>query len=113
MIEFGHNERVSNITVSWRKLARDKLYPLATPETILKWIREGRAVCESSPDNDIDWPSVKNMTINKVTPYYFGEVYGEPQNFVSPFATLEATVDTGRTNLTIYLYCPLIDETKP
>jgi hypothetical protein len=113
MIEFGHDAKVSSITVSWRKLGRDKLYPVANPVTIMKWIREGRVVCESSPDYAIEWPSLKNMTINKVTPYYFGEVYSEPQNFVSPFATIEAAVETGQTNLTVYLHCPIIDETKP
>jgi hypothetical protein len=112
MIEFGHNAKVSSITMSWRKLERDKLYPVATPETLLKWIHEGKAVCETSPDYDIDWSSVKNMTINKVTPYYFGEAYSEPQNVSSPFATIEAAIDTGQTNLTVYLHCPIMDETK-
>jgi hypothetical protein len=112
-IEFGHHAKVSRMLLCWRTLERDKFYPVATPETLLKWIREGKAVYEPSPDYDIDWSSVKRMAITKITPFYFGEVYSEPQNMISPFATLEATVDTEPTNLTVYLHCPIIDEIKP
>lgn len=111
-MEFGNDAKISELDILWRKLQRNTLYPVVKPETILKWIRDGKTKWDYLTE-DLDWSSVKKMTINKVTPYYFGEYHDIPQDSVYPFATLETTVDIGQTNRTIYLFCPIIDETKP
>jgi hypothetical protein len=116
-IGIGNHARISQIFMSWRKYERDKSYPTATPQTLLKWIHEGKVVWRPSPDEFYpDWSSVKKMVITKVTPYYYSEGYSEydkPQNWVAPFAELEAKIETDQTNSTIYLDCPIIDDTKP
>jgi hypothetical protein len=112
-IGIGHHGKISRILVSWRKYERDKLYPTATPERFLKWIQEGKAVWYSDDLSFIDWPSVKRIIVRKVTPYYYSEGYGEndkPQNAAFPFAEMEAVADTGTTNLTFYLDCPIAAE---
>jgi hypothetical protein len=113
-IEFGNHARISQIRLLWRNLKRERLYPTATPETLIKWIREGKAGWEPPPaDRFTDWPAVKKLTITKITAYYFGNRHFEIQDWVYPYATLEAIADTGNTNMTVYLHCPILDETKP
>jgi len=115
-VEFGHHARISSIIVSWRNYKRDKLYSVPTPEILLKWIREGKAVWYS-PDFDVfDWSSIKKIVITKITPYYYSDAYGmndNPQNWASPFAELEAKIEINQTNAIFYLDCPIIGETKP
>jgi hypothetical protein len=111
-MEFGNDAKISRLEILWRKLQRDTLYPVVKPETILKWIRDGKTSWDVATE-DLDWPSVKKMTINEITPYYFGQNHDTLQDSVYPFATLKTTVETGQTNRTIYLFCPIIDETKP
>ncbi|MBI3849190.1 MAG: hypothetical protein HY298_02705 [Verrucomicrobia bacterium] len=115
-IEFGHHSRICQIDVAWRKFKRDKLYAVAEPEKLLKWIRTGTAVWQSSPEwRSPDWSSARKMTITKVTPFYYGEARSEfdkPQNRIDPFAQLEATLDTGKTNFPILVNCPILEE-KP
>lgn len=116
-IVFGHDAKISDIMVSWRNYKRDKRYPTASTEILLKWIHEGKVVWWPSDDSPlIDWRSVKKIVITKVTPYYYSEAYDEndkPQNTAYPFAEMEALADTGTTNLTFYFDCPIIDEAKP
>ena len=111
-MEFGNDAKISRLDILWRKLQRDTLYPTVKSEIILKWIRDGKTKWDYMTA-DLDWSSVKKMTINKVTPYYFGEYHDVEQYRVYPFATLETTIETGQTNKTIYLFCPIIDEEKP
>jgi hypothetical protein len=115
-IEFGSHAKVSAIRADWRKLKRDKLYPVTTPEKMLEWIREGKA----SYFPGQDWPvgealSPHKLTITKVTPYYYAEAHGEfhePNGWVYPFAKLEARFDTGSTNEPTDIFCPILEE-KP
>jgi len=115
-IEFGSHAKVSKIEANWRKLKRDKLYPLATPDQIIRWIREGKASYVPARD----WPQgeappPRKLTITKVTPYYYAEGHGEfekPNGRVYPFAKLEARFDTGSTNEPTYIFCPILEE-KP
>jgi hypothetical protein len=115
-IEFGSHAKVSKIEANWRKLKRDKLYPVATPDQIIKWIREGKAFYLPARD----WPqaepsSPSKLTITKVTPYYYAEAHGEfhePNGSVYPFARLEARFDTSSTNEPTVIFCPILGE-KP
>lgn len=115
-IQFGHDTKISKIMVSWRNYKRDKLYPAATPEMLLKWIREGKAVWRSKDDSMFpDWSSVKNIVITKATLYYYSEAYDEndkPQNAACPFVEMEAVANAGTTNLIFNFDCPIIDETQ-
>jgi hypothetical protein len=124
LIDFGEHGQVTKISLSWRGLEHDKLYPTATPEIIMKWIREGNAVQKRmlnrfGGETTIDWPAAKNVTIKKAIAYYWGEVFlgaREHQpifpSWVRPFATLWATVDTGHGNVDVEIDCPVIDEAK-
>jgi hypothetical protein len=113
-IDFGHHAKVHELSLRWRKLEREALYPVARPETVIKWLREGRgvqafsSVVESS--DHVNLASVKKVTITQVTPYYFGQSEDISQRRIYPFAKLETIVDTGRTNVPVVVYCPIIDE---
>jgi hypothetical protein len=76
-------------------MERYKSCPTTTPETIVKWIREGKAVQGGIPMNSeaIDWPTVKSLTINKADLcYYAGERFA-PSQWLMPLLSLWTTVD--------------------
>ena len=108
MIEFGHDAKISRITTSWRQLNKYKHYSVATPDVLLKRIEGGNAVYTSSSGNEINWASVKEITINRVRPQYFGQVYSEVQKIVYPLAQIDAVADFGYTNQSFQLYCPIL-----
>lgn len=117
-IEFGERGRVDRIAISWRGVEHDKLYSAATPKQIMQWIREGRAVQRIMvfPHRggiDIDWLTVKSLTIQEATAYYDDGSQEGGGNKIRPFAELLGFVDTGKTNLPVSFFCPVIDETKP
>jgi hypothetical protein len=118
LIDFAHDAKISHILVSWRNYKREKRYPAATPETLLKWIREGKAVwwpAGGAPTYP-DWDSAKKIAITKITPLYYSEAYDEndtPQYAAYPFAEMEAVADIGTTNLIFNLDCPIIGDDKP
>jgi len=122
---FGEHSQIRGIRLFWRNVERDKLYSAATPDQIVRWIREGKAVLPQEfyvgmgNTMPIDWSSVKKVTIKKATAYYWGEFFlGEREHRpilpspVVPCAALQATVDTGATNIDVRIICPVIDETK-
>ncbi|MGH7952977.1 MAG: hypothetical protein ACREFE_13825 [Limisphaerales bacterium] len=125
-IDFGQNGRVIEVMFVWRNVRRDKLYAAATPKQIVQWIREGKAALPRGILGGmgsmipIDWSTVKKVTIKKATAYYWGEFFlGEREHRpifpspVIPYAVLQATIDTGTTNIDVQISCPIIDETKP
>jgi hypothetical protein len=56
---------------------------------------------------NIDWPSIKSVTITKAVPSYLID-----NTRLYPFLRLDATVDTGHENVKLAIDCPIIDETK-
>ena len=111
-IEFGEHGKIIKIDISWRNLDRFKSYPAATPETIAKWIREGKAVQGPVPDDSggIDWPTVKNLTVKKAQlSYYAGDRFA-PSDWLMPLVSLWTTVDTGHGNVDVEIDCPIVDE---
>lgn len=123
---FGEHSQLSGVRLFWRNVERDKLYSAATPDQIVRWIREGKAVLPREfyvgmgNTMPIDWSTVKKATIKKAKAYYWGEFFlGEREHRpifpspVVPLAALEATVDTGATNIDVRIICPIVDETKP
>lgn len=102
-IQFGHHAGVVELQLSWRNLERDRLCPLAKPETLMKSIREEKCFWQLwSPDAEALGTSIfKKMTIKSVTPYYYGGDKKDSQNWVYPFAYIEASVDMAVTNTII------------
>jgi hypothetical protein len=114
-IEFGEQSKPVKIDLSWRNLERYKSYPVVTPETIMKRIREGKAVQLPIPDNlgVIDWQSVKSLTVRKAQLCYYAGDRFAPSDWLMPLVSLWTTVDTGHENVDVEIDCPIIDETKP
>ncbi|MGH7954016.1 MAG: hypothetical protein ACREFE_19145 [Limisphaerales bacterium] len=125
-IDFNRDGQISGIMLMWRGVKHDKLYAAATPKQIIQWIREGKAALPKGILGGmgsmipIDWSTVKKVTIKKATAYYWGEFFlGEREHRpifpspVIPYAVLQATIDTGTTNIDVQISCPIIDETKP
>ncbi len=101
-IQISHHAKIRQIMVSWRHYERDKCFSVASPETILKWIREGKAVWWSPPGGlpPSAWGAATNIVIRTVKPYYYSEGYSEydhPLNWALPFVELEAHIESAIT----------------
>jgi hypothetical protein len=109
-IFFGEHGQVSKISLWWPKVERDKLYSTATPETIIKWMRNGKAVQGRIQwdSNGIYWPTVKSVTVKKAEICYLGT-----ENYAYPIVALWTTIDTGHGNIDVEIDCPIIDEAQP
>ena len=114
-IEFGSHGEIWGLDVSWRDFAREKPYQTATPETIVKWMREGKAVQNIIFTNvdSINRATVKNVTVHNAYPAYLGRSPPVSRTLVYPYVALDTTVDTGDRKINVELDCPIIDETKP
>jgi hypothetical protein len=119
-IQFGDHAQVTKLWLSWRNVERQKSYIAATPEVIMQWLREGKAIQEPAVDEfgnelRIDWSTVKSLTITRADPYYWGQVYSSrnrpsfPCSLV-PYAALLATVDTGPRKVDVAIECPILAE---
>lgn len=123
-IWFGEHSHVIKLRLDWRAVERDKQYAAATPDHIIQWIREGRAIQKRmltghGGETFIDWPNVKSLTVRRAKAYYWGEFFGPSiaahpslPSWVWPYAEISGTVDTGKTNLNVEIVCPIIDETQ-
>jgi hypothetical protein len=76
---------------------------------VINLLRKGNAVRGPVPTDvaDIDWPSIKSLTIKMAVPSY--QMDG---NRLYPFLNLDALVDTGNVKVEIGMACPIFDETK-
>ena len=113
-VEFGEFGKPSKIYLSWRNLERYKACPTVPPETLIKWIRQGKAVqnrvrLDAEP---IDWSTVKSMTISVAKPCYYAGSPSEPSDWLMPFVALWATVDRGRGTIDVEVDCPIVDESS-
>jgi len=132
---FANHGVVKEIWLSWRNLQRYKEFPAATSETILAWIRQGKCVSRVYTDTlqSVEPSLLRRIAVNKVTPYYYGAGSDEVQDWVYPFLLVEAHVEAtasqpntrsnpnttslgvtigsppGQTNITAWIYCPIID----
>lgn len=125
-VDFGEHSEIVKLQLAWPPLECGKLYAAASPKTIIRWIREGRAVqkrmmTDHGGETAIDWQTVKSLTITNAVAYYWAEPSPnrEPPNhpaspvWVVPYADLSGAVDTGKTMLHVEIVCPIIDDTKP
>ena len=119
-IEFGSRWQIRSFSLIWPNLERDKQSQTASPEEIIRSIREHKVIVLPN-DGEANYfarlrtlASAKKLTITKITPYYGEGVFGEvptndvPPEFVMPFAELEAVADFGNSNTTVRLLCPIL-----
>jgi hypothetical protein len=125
-IDFGEHSQIKALSLHWRSVQRDKRYPAATSEQIVRWIRDGnmllpKAIYITGEDTaPIDWSVAKRITIEEATAHYWGEpFFGDHEDRpifprpVVPYGILTTTVDMGSTKLKVKIVCPIIDESKP
>ena len=106
----GEHGRITKISIAWPNLKRVKSIPTISPDDIVNLIRNGDAIKGPLPTNigDIDWTSIKSVTIKKATPSYQKE-----NDQLYPFLRLDVVVDTGGFNVEMGMDCPIIDESNP
>ncbi len=106
-IYFASHGSISRISLKWPRVERHRSYSTVTPQTLVQWIRRGKAVHGMVPVESaaIDWNSFKSLTITKSEVCF---VTGEL--FVHPIASLWATVDTGEGSFDFEIDCPVIEE---
>ena len=112
-IEFGNHGEICEMEMSWRDLEREQEYKTAAPETIVKWIHEGKAIQITIFTGSIDWTGVKSMTVHNAYPSYLGRERPMSKSWLYPYVALDTTVDTGESKISVELDCPVIDESKP
>lgn len=114
-IFFGEHGKPIKIDIAWPNMERYKSYPTVVPNVIMKWIGEGRAVHGGISMNlpDIDWSTIKSLTIKKAEISYNAGDRFSPSEWLMPLVSLWTTVDTGHGNVDVEIDCPIIDENKP
>jgi hypothetical protein len=110
-IDYSNHAKLAEFRLLWRNVQPFERHAIATPDEILQWIRDGKAVMTHK--NPVNPGDVKKLTITAISPLYMGASGDETQDFVYPFAQLEAVADLGGTNVNIQLYCPILSVSKP
>lgn len=111
---FGEHGQPVKIDIAWPDLEHYKPYPTVTPDTIIKWIGEGKAVHGGILMNlpDIDWSTIRSLTIHEAEINYYAGDRLSPSDWLMPIVSLWTTVDTGQFKTDLEVDCPVIDETK-
>lgn len=104
-VRFVSHAKVQKLELVWRNLQRWKKYQVASPNQIIEWIKEDRAVM---PAPNVNTGEIKRLTITQISPLYMGELGGERQDFTYPFASLNAVADLGQTNVNVQIYCSIL-----
>jgi hypothetical protein len=105
-ITFGNRAKIARIKLVWPNLQPYEQYRVASPDEIIQWIRDGQAV--QTHKNLVNPADIKKLTITDCSPLYKGVNGEETQDFVYPFAQVEAVADLGKTNVDIQIYCPIL-----
>lgn len=108
-VEFVSHAKIRNMELVWRNLQRWEKYQVASPDQIIQWIREGKTVM---PAPNVNPGEIKKLVITQVSPLYMGAFGGETQEFTYPFANVFGIADTGKTNLHVQLYCPILSTNR-
>jgi hypothetical protein len=105
----GEHGRIARLSIQWSNLQRGKSYSVISQKEVLNLIRKGDAIRGPVPQNvgDIDWSSIKSLTIKKAVPSY-----QMANNSLYPFLRLDVLVDTGHGIVEVGIDCPIIDESK-
>lgn len=114
-IFFGEHGKPIKIDIAWPNMERYKSFPTVSADTIIKWIGEGKAVHGGISMNlpDIDWPTIKSLTVEKAEISYNAGDRLSPSDWLMPLVSLWTTVDTGQMKIGLEVDCPIIDEPKP
>lgn len=109
-VDFGTDGRIAKLQLVWQKLAQWKTFPIATPDEIIAMIKNGRGVLPSEQSADLGpLPGAVKITIKAISPRYWGETGGQRQDFVYPFAIIDAEARLDGTNtLPFTVECPII-----
>jgi hypothetical protein len=110
-IKFGKHGEVATISVSSPTLEHYKSYPMPSKETIAKQLHEGKAIYARINDVNVNWQTVRKLTVNEVAACCYFDSQARSQ-WAYPLVVLEGTVDTGTTNFNVEIDCPIIDESK-
>lgn len=105
----GEHGKITKISITWPNLQRLESYQTISSKDVTTFIQNGDAIRGPAPTNigEIDWSSVKSVTIRKAEPSY--EIYS---GRLFPFLRLDALVDTGDAIAEIAMDCPIFDESK-
>jgi hypothetical protein len=113
-IFFGEHGKPVKIDIAWPNMERYKSFSTVSPDTVIKWIGDGKAVHGGISMNlpDIDWSTIKSLSIDKAQINYSAGDRVSPSEWLMPLVSLWATVDTGQNKINVEIDCPIIDETK-
>ncbi len=113
-IEFGVHGKILRLSLLWPRWERVKSYPTVDAQTVMQRIRDGRAVLSSLPADipPIDWALVKGVTINGAETVYSGDAKNVLEAQIYPYVALNALIDTGDTNVSAEIHCPILDDSK-
>jgi len=117
-VEFENREQITRLEINWRGLKPSKPYPVATPQQMVAWIKEGRARVQSLEGpmgaRWIQTADIKRITIVAATAHYsdatrFLGGREEEIGRLYPYAVLQADAEISRDDHeTIWLFCPMI-----
>jgi len=106
-IQFGNNAKVSELVVSWRNLQPYQLLDnFVTPEQIVKSIQSGQTPLPKLEEWPID--EIKTLTITNAAPRYGRKAGDDPMDYVVPALQLDAIIDNGKTNRSIWFQTGII-----
>ncbi|MGA9450974.1 MAG: hypothetical protein WBW41_06480 [Verrucomicrobiia bacterium] len=105
-IVYGNHAKIADFKLVWRNLQPYEHHQVASPDEIMQQIREGKAVITHK--NLVNPAEIKKLTITDCSSLYKGANGEETQDFVYPFAQIEAVADLGYTNVAVQLYCPIL-----
>ena len=109
-VEYGNNRKIAKLNIVWRNLQPYEHRLVASPDEIMRRICEGQAVMTHK--NVVNPAEVKKLTVTDCSPLYMGAAGEQAQDFVYPFAQIEAIADMGNTNVPVQLYCPILTPGK-
>jgi hypothetical protein len=108
--DFGERGKITRLSIGWPKLERYMSYSTVSRKTIISFVHQGKAICGPVPDDvgELNWSTVKSVTIKKVLPSYFME----KTDRIVPFLDFDASIDTGQGSVVVGMACPIYDPTK-
>jgi hypothetical protein len=109
-IYYGEQGKVNKLTLTWQNWKRSKAYPTISKTAVVDFFHQGKMRQGLLPDSigEIDWATVKTVTIKNALPFYFA---GDSR-WLYPFLVLTASVETSRGSFEVQVECPIFDETK-
>jgi hypothetical protein len=120
-LDLGSHGQIRAFYLLWPNLDDSASSPSATPEQVIAWLKQGRALPTveelQDPATLKKLAGASKLTISKVILGYGEGRYGElplgnaPQP-ISPFVILECTAEVGGDNIKCKFYCPILSATR-